>query len=83
MSLFDQFRRVGPLNVVLVQTKTGNSIKGALVENRRDALVLRAAAVLTIGVNNAQTWEKAIGDLVIPMQNVDYFQQALSVEVLD
>jgi hypothetical protein len=83
VTLFEMLRRPGPLNVVLVQTKTGGSIKGVLVERNRVALVLRAAAIASVGINDSQIWSKAIGDLVIPMVNVDYWQEALPVTVLD
>lgn len=83
MSLFSTFGWVGPVNAVLVQTKTGGSIKGALVHRDRSALVLRAAAVLGPGPNQEEIWTKATGDLVIPMENVDYYQQSLPLDLLD
>lgn len=83
MSLFSQFGRTGPLNVVLVQTKTGGSIKGVLIHRDRTGLILRAASILSPGPNGQEIWSKAIGDVVIPVENTDFFQQALPVTVLD
>lgn len=82
-SLFGQLGRTGHVNVVVVTTQTGGTIKGVLVDRRRDGLILRAASTLGTGPNNEAIWTKAIGEIVIPMANVDYFQQLLPLEVLD
>jgi hypothetical protein len=71
-----------PLRAVAVTTATGSTIIGALVDARRDALVLRAARALGVDQNGNPKSEQLDGDVVIPMANVDYWQDALDPAVL-
>lgn len=69
--------RARQLATVIVALKTGNSIKGVLAEQARDALVLRAASQATVGQNSVISWQPLAGDVVIPLDNVDYWQAGL------
>ena len=83
-TLIGQLRSSLKLAVVIVSTKTGQSIKGALVDQRRDALVLRAAAIADFdGPSQDVTWHTLDGDIVIPMENVDFWQDGLPAGMLD
>jgi hypothetical protein len=65
----------GPLPSVAVSLKTGTSIRGVLIEHALDALVLRSASQATVGQNQQISWQPLAGDVVVPMENVDYYQQ--------
>jgi hypothetical protein len=71
------------LPTVIVSTKTGSSIKGALVDRKRDALVLRAASVAAVDANGNVEWHALDGDVVIAMENVDFWQEGLDASLLD
>jgi hypothetical protein len=74
----------GPAHVVWVTTKTGNSIKGVLVDRNRELMVLRAAALGSEdGATKQQMWTRLTGDLVIPMDNIDFWQEGLDPSALD
>lgn len=73
-----------PVHVVWVTTKTGNSIKGVLVDRTRELMTLRAAAIGSEdNATKTQTWVRLSGDIVIPMDNVDYWQEGLDPSMLD
>lgn len=72
-----------PLQTVIVSTKTGRSIRGALLERTRDALILRAASVATQDAQGRVEWHPLDGDSVVPMDNVDFYQDALDATLLD
>lgn len=74
---------VRPLQAVIVSAKTGQSIKGVLLDTRPDALVLRAAAVATVEQNGSVAWNALDGDVVIPMENIDFYQSGLDAAILD
>lgn len=74
--------RLRSLNAVVVSTRDGNAIKGALVEVRRDALVLRMAWLGSEDQNHHESWTRVDGDVVIPMQNVSFWQESLDVTIL-
>jgi hypothetical protein len=64
---------------VVVSTKTGLDIRGVLREQTGELLVLAAASVA--GEEGGRTtWKPLVGDTVIPMSNVDYWQRALPAE---
>lgn len=70
----------GPLPWVVVSLTTGGDIRGVLREEFDDALVLAGAAVA--GEQNGQTvWKNLVGEVVIPMERVEYWQQGLPPEV--
>ncbi len=74
--------RFGPLNSVVVSLKTGTSLRGVLVDKRNDGLVLRAASVASLDQQGALHWVKLDGDVVIPVENLDYYQEALDPEMV-
>jgi hypothetical protein len=71
------------LDVVMVTTRTGTSIKGLLVDRARNGIVLRAASVGSVDHNGVATWERMGGDVVVPIENIDYWQANLPAEVLE
>lgn len=71
-----------PLQTVVVNLKTGTVIKGVLVERAIDALVLRAASQANEGPNHRITWVSVGGEVVIPMENVDYWQAGAEPAIL-
>jgi hypothetical protein len=72
-----------PMTVVMVTTRTGTSIKGLLVDRGRSGIVLRAAAVGSVDHNGVTVWERMGGDVVVPIENIDYWQSNLPAEVLE
>jgi hypothetical protein len=70
------------LRVVAVSTKTGQTIRGMLVDEKRDGLVLRAAALANLDQNQVVKWDPLDGDVVVPMDNVDFWQDALDPKFL-
>jgi hypothetical protein len=72
-----------PMVVALVTTRTGTSIKGLLVDRSRAGVVLRAASVGSLDRNGVTVWERMAGDVVIPIENIDYWQAHLPAEVLE
>lgn len=71
------------LATVIITTKTGQSIKGALVRHQRDALFLRFASVANVNPQGQITWMGLDGDTVVPMDNIDFWQDALDASLLD
>lgn len=76
-------RLANPMVVALVTTRTGTSIKGLLVDRSHVGIVLRAASVGSIDHNGVTVWERMGGDVVVPIENVDYWQANLPAEVLE
>ncbi len=71
-----------PLQVAVVTTKNDTTIRGLLATQQADLLVLRAAAIM--GEENGRTvWRNLPGETVIPLANVDYWQQGLPPDLLD
>ena len=64
---------------MLVSTKTGSSIKGLLRDQAPNGLVLTNASVAAVDPNGTVQWHSLDGDVVVPMQNVDYWQTNLNV----
>ena len=76
-------RQATELRAIEVSTKTGQTIKGALIEQHRDALILRAASVAIENAQGQINWHPLDGDTVIPMDNVDFWQDGLDATFLD
>ena len=76
------FRTSRPIRAVAITTVTGNSLIGVLVDQRRDALVLRSARIVGVDTNGNPKVDALDGDVVVPMQNVDYWQDALDPAIL-
>lgn len=84
MSIYSLFFGKGPLHVVWVTTKTGQSIKGVVVARDRELLVLRAARLANVDQRTGgTTWASVQGDFVIPMDNVDFYQEGLDPSIID
>jgi hypothetical protein len=74
----------GALHVVWVTTKTGNSMKGILVDRTRELMVLRAASMGSeVGATKQEKWTRLTGDVVIPMDNVDFWQEGFNPSILE
>lgn len=72
--------------VVWVTTKDDRSIRGVLVDRTRDVMVLRAAQIsaLTEGSGTKQeTWTRMTGDVVIPWDNVSFWQEGIDPTILE
>jgi hypothetical protein len=76
-------RAPAPLQAVLVNMRTGTAIRGALAARRPNALVLRSAAVAEEHEGGRVSWTKLDGEIVIPIENVDYYQSALDASLLN
>jgi hypothetical protein len=70
------------LHTVIVSLKSGLDLRGVLREEADNALVLTSAAVAGT-VNERLVWRPLVGEVVIPLSNVDYWQRSLPIEVLD
>jgi hypothetical protein len=73
----------GPLVAVIVSLKTGQSLKGVLLDRRADAIILRATSVAAVDANTNVEWHSLDGDVVIPMENIDFWQEGLDAAILD
>jgi len=71
-----------PSRVVQVQTKTGETFRGLLVETNRTVFIMRAARKGTEDQLTGESWVPMLGDLVIPADNVDYWQEGLEAALL-
>ena len=70
------------LSTVVISLKTGTDIKGVLRETTEDAMVLSSASVAgTVG--NVTVWRPLPGEVVVPMDNIEYYQRALPAAILD
>ena len=76
-------RSRGPLPVVVVHTKTEQTIKGVLREvDPEGTMVLTSAALLDTDQNANPVWRPMDGDVVVPGSNVDFYQRGLDAELL-
>lgn len=84
MSVYSLFFGKGPVHVVWVTTKTGQSVKGVMVDRSRDIVVLRAARLASVDQRTGgTTWAPVQGDFVIPWDNVDFWQEGLDPSIID
>lgn len=62
------------LRAIIVTTKTGLTIRGLLSEMDRGVIILKAAQ--RAGEEQGRiVWQAIAGDVVIPADNVDYYQR--------
>jgi hypothetical protein len=81
MKLLDRLRgRQEPLRAVVVALKTGGALKGLLTARDGTALVLRSGTLGNIDRNGKIAWQPLAGDVIIPMENVDYYQQGAGID---
>lgn len=69
------------LHTIIVHTKTDRTIRGLLVEKSRDKLVLRPASIAVEEQNGTTTWAKIDGDVVILLDNVDFWQEGVEAQL--
>lgn len=66
-----------PLDTIVVTTKTGQLIKGILVDQSREKIMVRMASVSSVDRNGNTIWTRLNGDVVILSENVDWYQLAV------
>jgi hypothetical protein len=68
------------LELVVVSLKTGTDIKGLLRDHTPEGMVLTSATIA--GEENGHVvWRQLVGEVVIPVDNIDYFQRRLPLEL--
>lgn len=81
MKLLDRLRGTPePLRAVVVTTKTGGALKGLLAGKDGSALLLKAAQLATQGANSRITWQPLAGEVIIPRDNIEYWQQGVGID---
>jgi hypothetical protein len=72
-----------PLAVVIVTLKTDTTIRGVLREVGENGFILAAAQIAgEVPNTNNVAWRSLPGEVVIPLNNVDYWQRSLPPELL-
>lgn len=69
------------LHTIIVHTKTDRTLRGLLVEKTRDKLVLRPASLAVEEQNGTTTWAKIDGEVVIMLDNVDFWQEGVEAQL--
>lgn len=69
------------LHTIIVHTKTDRTLRGLLVEKTRDKLVLRPASLAVEEQNGTTTWAKIDGEVVILLDNVDFWQEGVEAQL--
>lgn len=70
------------VNAVVVSTRSGQALKGAMVERNRDGVTLRMAYLGGENEQHQEIWQRLDGDVFVPASNVDFIQQWLDVGIL-
>ena len=68
---------------VVVTLKDGPDIMGVLRDLSATVMVLAGARIEGVDSNNRPQWQAAPGEVVIPMENVAYYQRGLPTAILD
>lgn len=69
---------------VIVSLKSGEEILGVMRDDpTTDLMVLTAARIEGVDGANQPDWHTLPGDIVIPMDNVSYWQESLPANLLD
>lgn len=76
-------REPQPLPVVVVSTKSGQLLRGVLVSVHRDALIMRAVTIATVERNQQTRYAPLDGDVVVPTDNIDFYQTGLDASILE
>lgn len=71
-----------PSETVVITTKNDTTLRGVLVARTPDGFVLRAASVMQTR-GGEDRWQSLVGDTVVPLEQVDYWQRSLPIEVLE
>jgi len=70
------------LKTAIVHTKTDNTIRGLISEVTKDYIVLRPASIAGTDLATGNiTWTKLDGDIVIPLSNVDFYQEGVEASI--
>ena len=71
-----------PLTAVVVHLKTEQAFKGSLVRVDTSTMTLKHASLATTGPSGSVNWTPMDGEVVLPLDNVDYWQSALDAAIL-
>lgn len=71
------------LTTAVVHLKTDQVIKGAVARVGEDAIILKHASLATQGPSGSVTWTGMDGEIVITLDNVDFWQDGLNAALLD
>ena len=74
-------RYLGASRIVIVHLKTDRTISGLLADRKKDMLILRPAMVASEDQNGAVVWNRIDGDVVIMMDNVDFYQEGVEASL--
>jgi hypothetical protein len=69
-----------PAEAAIVSTKSGQTLKGVAVVISAEGMVLTAARLGGIGKNGEVTWSPMAGEVVVPADNIDYWQRGIGME---
>lgn len=70
------------LVTVMVHLKDETTLKGALVEQTPQGLILRAAQMIE-NMDNQMRWVRLDGEIVVPLDNISFWQTGLDAELLN
>ena len=71
-----------PAPAVAISLTTGSTIVGALIMQEPDYLVIRAATLIGVDRNQAETREPLDGDTVIPMDRIEFWQTGIDPKIV-
>lgn len=74
-------RYLGIMHTIIVHTRTDNTIRGLLAAKNKEYLIIRPASIASTDQNGAIVWSKVDGDVVIPMSNVDFWQEGVEAQL--
>lgn len=81
-----QRRRRAPaekLETAIVHLKTDQTIKGALASVDERVIVLKHASLAVSGPSGSVQWSRMDGEIVVALENVDFWQTGLDAAMLD
>lgn len=76
-------KRPAPLKTVVVHLKTDQVLKGALVSIDQDMMTLKHASLAVSGPSGSINWQRMDGEVVMALENVDFWQAGLDATILD
>ena len=76
-------RNLGPIRAVIVHTKNDETIRGLLADLTKDFMVIRPASIAGPDPLNPGNvvWTKADGEIVIPRDNVSFWQEGIEAQL--
>lgn len=75
------FRWPSTLKTIIVHTKTDRTVRGLLADRTKTVLVLRPASIASDDQNGQTIWTKIDGDVVIPWDNIDFWQEGIEAQL--